>query len=87
MVRQVLIQASFDKILFLRGHASTLGAGLGLWVDVRLQLVLPPAFLFIPFPLVSRLSIANDAAHSFLCRAVNLHSVNSRPVYLPCLSQ
>lgn len=51
---QVLVWASSDEIIFLRGHASSLGAGLGLWADVRLQLALPSALcLFVPFPLTS----------------------------------
>lgn len=52
---QVLVWASSDEIIFLRGHASSLRAGRGLWADVRLQLALPSAFhLLIPFPLTSR---------------------------------
>lgn len=79
---QVLVQAFSDEIVFSRGHTSSLGAGLGLWVHVRPQSALPPALLpFVPFPLISGVFIASDAAHCSLCRAVNSHSVTPRPVH------
>lgn len=40
----VLVGASSDEILFLRGCQS-LGAGFGSWVDVSLLLALPSSFL------------------------------------------